>query len=125
MIGTDAGQVVGQITVDGVSAATWSAAGGLQDLNTLYAGVLPTGFVLTNATAIDDNGDIAGYGTDASGNTEQAFLLRTALPGDANLDGKVDINDLTIVLSLLRPKHGNEVGAPATLSATARLTSTT
>jgi hypothetical protein len=96
----DAGQVVGQITVDGVShAAIWSAAGGLQDLNTLYGGVLPTGFVLNNATAIDNNGDIAGYGTDASDNTEQAFLLRTALPGDANLDGRVDINDLTIVLS--------------------------
>ena len=65
----------------------------------MYAGVLPTGFVLTNATAIDNNGDIVGYGTDASDHTEQAFLLRTALPGDANLDGKVDINDLTIVLS--------------------------
>ena len=72
---------------------------GLEDLNTLYAGVLPTGFVLNNATAIDNNGDIAGYGTDALGHTEQGFLLRTALPGDANLDGKVDINDLTIVLS--------------------------
>ena len=96
----DAGQVVGQITVDSVPhAAIWSAAGGLQDLNTLYAGVLPPGFVLNNATAIDNNGDIVGYGTDALDHTEQAFLLRTALPGDANLDGRVDVNDLTIVLT--------------------------
>jgi hypothetical protein len=28
-----------------------------------------------------------------------AMILRKYLPGDANLDGKVDINDLTIVLS--------------------------
>ena len=27
------------------------------------------------------------------------FLLTAALPGDANLDGRVDVNDLTIVLS--------------------------
>ena len=52
-----------------------------------------------NATAIDDNGDIAGYGHDASGNTVQAFLLQALLPGDANEDGRVDINDLTIVLA--------------------------
>ena len=56
--------------------------------------------MLNNATAIDNNGDIAGYGTDAAGNTYQAFvILQALLPGDANLDGKVDINDLTIVLA--------------------------
>ena len=30
---------------------------------------------------------------------EHAFLMRPALPGDANLDGRVDINDLTVVLT--------------------------
>ena len=29
------------------------------------------------------------------------LLLRPAIPGDANLDGRVDINDLTLVLSNL------------------------
>ena len=54
----------------------------------------------TTATAIDNNGDIAGWGTDASGNTNQAFVIMNPhLPGDANGDGRVDINDLTIVLS--------------------------
>ena len=33
-----------------------------------------------------------------NGTANQVFVLST-LPGDANLDGKVDINDLTIVLS--------------------------
>ena len=37
-------------------------------------------------------------GTNTAGNSE-AFLATPALPGDANLDGRVDINDLTIVLS--------------------------
>ena len=40
----------------------------------------------------------------APGNSE-GFLATPALPGDANLDGKVDINDLTVVLS-----HYNQTG---------------
>jgi hypothetical protein len=48
--------------------------------------------------SISDAGQIAGSGTNSAGNSE-AFLATPALPGDANLDGKVDINDLTIVLS--------------------------
>ncbi len=44
-------------------------------------------------------------------------------PGDANGDGKVDINDLTIVLT----NYGKTgmVGAKATSTRTARWTSTT
>ena len=52
-----------------------------------------------------------------------AVVLRTSLSGDANLDGKVDINDLTIVLA-----HYNQTGmtwARASSPATARWTSTT
>ena len=32
-------------------------------------------------------------------NTNQAFVIYAPTPGDANLDGRVDVNDLTIVLS--------------------------
>ena len=64
--------------------------------------------MLNNATAISDNGYIAGSGTDASGNVIQAFRLQL-LPGDANLDGKVDINDLTKVLTNYN-KHGHGLG---------------
>ena len=106
----------------GYDAAIWKN-GTVTDLNAFYAPVLPAGFVLDNATAIDNNGDIAGYGHDANTNVEQAFLLQALLPGDANEDGTVDINDLTIVLA----NYGKTGMAWATgdSSATARWTSTT
>ena len=52
----------------------------------------------------------------------EVYLLKPAIPGDANVDGRVDINDLTIVLS-----NYNQSGAGprASLPATARWTSTT
>jgi probable HAF family extracellular repeat protein len=56
------------------------------------------GWTLTAAWAIDNSGDIVGTGTNSSG-SGGAFLLTPALAGDANLDGTVDINDLTIVLA--------------------------
>ena len=57
------------------------------------------GWTLTKATAISSNGRyIVGYGTNPSGQID-AFELKAVLPGDANGDGKVDINDLTIVLA--------------------------
>ena len=86
-------------------AALWQN-GTVTDLNKLYAGILPAGFTLNNATAIDDQGDIAGYGTDAADHTNQAFVIYAPTPGDANLDGRVDVNDLTIVLS-----HFGQTGA--------------
>jgi hypothetical protein len=98
-------QVVGEEQVGPVwHAAIWDAGNGLRDLNALYgpsgANILPSGFVLNAATAINDSGYIVGYGTDSAGNTNQMFLLSApTLPGDANLDGRVDINDLTIVLA--------------------------
>ena len=84
-------------------AVVWSG-GVIQDINTgkdqqgnqlLAPG---TTWTLEQATAINDSGQIAGYGLNPSGNTD-AFLLTPAMPGDANVDGRVDINDLTIVLS--------------------------
>ncbi len=54
---------------------------------------------LSAATGIDNAADILGWGTNPGGTTSEAFLLTPALPGDANLDGQVDINDLTIVLA--------------------------
>ena len=46
------------------------------------------------------------------------------IPGDANLDGRVDLNDLTIVLSNYGCISARR-GAPVTSSATAESTSTT
>ena len=75
----------------------------------------------------------AGYAIDATGDIiplnhgafyyMPAVVLKTSLPGDANLDGKVDINDLTIVLA-----HYGQTGMEwprASSPATARWTSTT
>ena len=64
-----------------------------------FAGAsLPAGFVLASAGAINDGGVITGWGTNSAGQNH-AFLLTPTIAGDANLDGKVDINDLTIVLT--------------------------
>ena len=79
----DSGVVVGCIVntanSSGYDAAIWQS-GTVTDLNTLYAGILPSGFVLDNATAIDENGDIAGYGHDANGHTDQAWVIYAPVP---------------------------------------------
>ena len=103
----NAGQLVGYTGVQ--STGTWHASlwqpdangdggGAIVDLNSLYAGILPSNVTLNCASAIDNSGDIAGICT-VGGNTMQSFVIYNDLPGDANLDGRVDINDLTIVLA--------------------------
>ena len=59
------------------------------------------------ADGVNNFGEVVGYGY--TGGDFHAFaLLRSnaPIPGDANFDGKVDINDLTIVLA-----HYNQTGA--------------
>ena len=97
-------QVVGETDVGGTwHAAIWDAANGLRDLNTVYGpsgyNILPANFTLNAATAINDSGYIIGTGTDGDGHTKQAFLLTPFMPGDANLDGTVNISDLSKVLT--------------------------
>jgi hypothetical protein len=60
--------------------------------------VIPAGWVLNSAVSINNNGDIAGYGTTGSGQS-RGFIIRAWLPGDANGDGKVDVTDLSKVLT--------------------------
>ena len=90
-------------------ATIWDSCDGLRDLNTLYAGIVPTGWTLQYATGINNAGWICGYGTDWCCATE-GFVLPPILPGDANLDGKVDINDLTIVLTNYNQSTGMTLG---------------
>ena len=84
----DSGTVVGCIAnssnPSGYDAAIWQG-GTVTDLNTLYAGILPSGFVLDNATAIDNNGDIAGYGHDSGGHTVQAWVIYASVPEPGTL----------------------------------------
>ncbi len=96
----DNGQIVG-FTFNGTKAAATEAAflsgttaGSMVPLASLVANL--NGLTLSDATAINNSADIVGFGLDSTG-TQVAFLL-TPQAGDANLDGKVDINDLTIVL---------------------------
>ena len=72
------------------------ADGAMADLNSLIA--LGSGWTLQYAGAINDRGWIAGLGVNPSGQ-QTAYILKPASPGDANLDGRVDINDLTAALT--------------------------
>ena len=100
----------------------------MQDMNTVFAGSIPKGWSLSAATAIDDNGNIVGYGSNGTPGTQGFTALArpggrrqpgrtsgrqrpdrradelwperaTWATGDFVGDGKVDVNDLTIVLA--------------------------
>ena len=94
------GQIVGwsTITTDAnspIHAFVYNSSGGMSDLNSLIPA--SSGWTqLVEATAINDSGWIVGDGVNSAGATD-GFLLKPVPLGDANGDGKVDINDLTIV----------------------------
>jgi hypothetical protein len=75
-------------------------AGAMLDLNSLAPNLTNSDgtWTLLGATAISENGQYI-CGTASNGTVTHGFLLTAALPGDANLDGTVDINDLTVVLA--------------------------
>ena len=52
---------------------------------TRYASILPRGFVLQNATAIDNGGDIAGFGTDGTNNVQAFVIYAVPEPGTLTL----------------------------------------
>jgi probable HAF family extracellular repeat protein len=92
----DNGLVVGD---ENSTAFVQSVAGGTPGTGQLLNNLIPagTGWNLQDAYAVDNSGDIVGSGT--LNGVADDFLLQPALPGDANGDGAVDVNDLTIVLS--------------------------
>jgi hypothetical protein len=72
------------------------------DLSNAYA---PAGVTFNYCEGLDDAGQILVWANGQwpeefdPGNKTASYLLTPALRGDANLDGKVDINDLTVVLT--------------------------
>ena len=93
---SNTGLVVGESAGNAFLATQTGGAWGTTDLNSLVNPA--SGWTLQVAEAISNNGDyIAGIGT-VNGQTH-GFELEQAIGGDANLDGTVDVNDLTIVLS--------------------------
>ena len=99
----DNGTVVGgSVVSSGVhDAFVWTSGTGMVDLNAagVVANLAGSGFPSsTTARPSTTQGRSPGSETAAGGATD-AFLLTPYLSGDANLDGKVDINDLTIVLA--------------------------
>ncbi len=86
------------------------AGGTTEYIGDLTLGGAPSGIIWTIATAINDAGQILVQGVVGTRpGVGQTFILTPALPGDANLDGTVDVNDLTIVLS----HYGQSAGSPA------------
>jgi hypothetical protein len=96
------------------TAFVWTG-GALEDINTTNfpnligeGGATPNTITFRCATGIDDRGDMLVWGLPYVGATycDTYFLSVTPLvatvahnPGDVNCDGRVDINDLTIVLN--------------------------
>jgi uncharacterized membrane protein len=99
--------VVGQYHPTGgtVSLAfRWTPQRGMEDLNTVYADLLPYGSVLFHALAMSPNGRfIVGSGINGLTGRREAFLLDTRVPcrahsGDVDENGCVDDADLLAVL---------------------------
>ena len=93
----DSGRVVGRSFLAGDTEEEHAfvyADGVMTDLNTL----LPAGssWTLTEARAVNDAGQIAGFGTNPDGLT-RGFLLIPCIPGDANGDKQVNLVDLSIL----------------------------
>ena len=68
-------------------------------MQTLFSPAVAAANTVADAYAIDNNGDIAGMMSNNTSGAYVGYFLSPAMPGDANLDQKVDINDLTIVLA--------------------------
>jgi probable HAF family extracellular repeat protein len=109
----NSGQIVGTDYSSANTAAKrafYYDGSAMRDLNSSTAVVNLDGWVLKSAQGINDHGQIVGWGINSAGKTH-AFLLNPTLPGDANLDGKVDVNDLTKVLT----NYGQTTGMGWTL----------
>jgi probable HAF family extracellular repeat protein len=96
-VSADGSVVVGNaVSASGeIHAFRWTAVGGMQDLNQLYASLLQNGSFLAVAQAISPDGRyIVGYGLNAATGRNEAYLLDTGtVPAAYSLSGQVELRD--------------------------------
>ncbi|MCC7204646.1 MAG: DUF3466 family protein [Phycisphaeraceae bacterium] len=87
----------------------WSSGSGMIDLN----GLIPSGsgWTITSANDINDLGVIVGWATNGHG-TYQAVSLAPAKPGDMNLDGVINVQDINPFVAALNSLF---TGSPSSL----------
>ncbi|UCF44189.1 MAG: DUF3466 family protein [Planctomycetota bacterium] len=103
------GQIVGQASIDAFSTFRAvlfdpTGCGNNIDLNGLVDPAL--GWTLKTARCVNDNGWIAGWGTNPDGYSH-SFLLRPCKPGDAEPDADVDFDDFAVFASAWKSKDGD------------------
>ena len=101
VVGSYAGPYTGGSSQGYVDSNAFIYANGTtQYIGDLTLASAPANITWTLATSINDAGKILVQGVVGTyPGTPVTCLLTPALPGDANLDGTVDINDLTVVLA--------------------------
>lgn len=104
----DNGDVVGKsTTVGGSTTRAFLYTDG--DIYNLDNRIDPSlGWTLSKATDINENGQICGYGSNGT-SSKASFILTEALPGDADLDGTVDLADLTQLLTFYNQSVTDDV----------------
>ena len=96
----DSGVLVGGQSNDTNAFVNYTGVAGANvNLQTLLPAAAGAAWTLQGAFGIDNNGNIAGGMENNASQTYAGYFMSPAMPGDANLDQKVDINDLTIVLA--------------------------
>ena len=63
-----------------------TTTGTFQDMNTVFASLIPSGWTLSEALGIDNNGDIVGYMTNNSNAAiTNGFLITASVPEPSSL----------------------------------------
>ncbi len=98
-ISTDGSTIVGMSAAStfgsGQRAFIWRADIGMRDLNTLLSSVVPAGYTLTEARAVNSTGTVvAGGSSTPTGGVEAWVSTVTICAADFNLSGTLEVQDI-------------------------------